>query len=501
MLTIKSANGFRWLSLLLSFFVASSQTVPALAQTANLDLASQQRTESTPSSMTEAAIIRNGNSVMQVLPGTALTPAQSQALSQVLTTGKQSLNLGSAGQAVGGSLLISSGPAAGVVNIPQNVRVISDFSNGAPLNVIGNLVNAGTLYAVSTNAEVTNAILSANNISNTASGLISSVLPAGGLAKFENAIADLSLSLIATNDIVNHGTISGAGALHLAAGGQVQNSGVLSALESVNIATPSFSNHSIVTANGDINIVQQVSRNADLAALASQLAGHQAWATLTTAQNLAVDGQGVLESISGSINFDHGDAIKGNVLSISNIHARAGEVNLIGGSGLVTAAFGSVNGILNVSGGAGNAGVLSGDLHLGTVNFSGDPTFWAEGDINSLGAVSVTEPLTFLAEGDINLFNFNYSTGGNRFTAIAGTELTPSSGAANPLNLGETVTANGPSATGGSVTCNGCNINTTSAAAVMYLSQPTAQPAVAAFFSIHRRASPVLAPEHNRRAT
>src|SRR5687768_14208340 len=50
--------------------------------------------------LTSPVAIRVGNSIMNVSSTTQLTPAQYAAVSQVMSTGQQSLNLGAAGNAV-----------------------------------------------------------------------------------------------------------------------------------------------------------------------------------------------------------------------------------------------------------------------------------------------------------------------------------------------------------------------------------------------------------------
>jgi adhesin HecA-like repeat protein len=55
------------------------------------------------------------------------------------------------------------------------------------------------------------------------------VLPAGGLAGYKNASSDLSLTLVASQNIVNDGTITSASTLTALAGGTITNASAVGA--------------------------------------------------------------------------------------------------------------------------------------------------------------------------------------------------------------------------------------------------------------------------------
>src|SRR5262249_45380033 len=142
----------------------------------------------------------------------------------------------------------------------------------------GGLINSGSLYAVTTSAPRGSLVISANNISNLAGGLISTVIPTGGLLGL-NLSQGVSLSLVASHDIFNAGTISSAGSLNLVAGHAVINQSasngaqaVISAINNVNIATPYLLNSGLIQATtGNIAVVDQVLNNVQLNALSSVL--------------------------------------------------------------------------------------------------------------------------------------------------------------------------------------------------------------------------------------
>ncbi len=144
-------------------------------------------------------------------------------------------------------------------------NLVLDFGNSSSINVTDNIhiEQGGTLYAISTNPNVTNASLFANNIFNNLGGTITSILPTGGLAGYANAIPNLSLSLIAVNDIINAGTISSAANLNMFAGGQILNQAtqgavapVMQAVNNLNLFSSNIINQGMIeslTANININ--------------------------------------------------------------------------------------------------------------------------------------------------------------------------------------------------------------------------------------------------------
>jgi hypothetical protein len=237
----------RALSLLVGFATLLSQSIPAWA--VDYNLGSTQASEVAPSTLTAPVPINVGGKVQMVSPGGALTPAQAAALQQVLAGGSQSLVLGHLGNAVGGHAVVPAGSQFSSMTVPRNVTVIADFSANALLNLSGNLVNSGALYAASTNASINSATLMATNINNNLNGIISSVVPAGGLPGFANAIPDLGLSLIARNRLFNAGTISSAADLAIATPTLV-NSGTLQAANNLNVGGPGIANLNVVNTGG-----------------------------------------------------------------------------------------------------------------------------------------------------------------------------------------------------------------------------------------------------------
>lgn len=82
--------------------------------------------------------------------------------------------------------------APGDLQIDNGQNVVIDFSN-APngLQIGGNLVNNGNLFAVSTSGQAL-ASFFASNITNNQSALFTTVLPQAGITGYQNAITGLS---------------------------------------------------------------------------------------------------------------------------------------------------------------------------------------------------------------------------------------------------------------------------------------------------------------------
>src|SRR5262249_44407643 len=132
------------------------------------------------------------NGQRQTVTGTTrLTPAQGAAVEQVLQTGQQSLLIGGNGNATGGVLNLTApmGQNLSGLVVPHAVTVIDQMHD---LNLSGNFSNSGNFYAVSTQAGALGALIEATNVFNNAGGLLSTVLPAGGLPGVIAPVSNLS---------------------------------------------------------------------------------------------------------------------------------------------------------------------------------------------------------------------------------------------------------------------------------------------------------------------
>ena len=104
-------------------------------------------------------MIMKGGKSQEVTAGMRLTPAQALAVAQVLEGGAQSILLGARGNAVGGSVDLTAVQNIASLKVPAGLTVTRDFGVAPQLELSGNLVNSGAIHALSTNAAVTNAIV------------------------------------------------------------------------------------------------------------------------------------------------------------------------------------------------------------------------------------------------------------------------------------------------------------------------------------------------------
>jgi hypothetical protein len=210
--------------------------------------------------------IRVGRITKVVGAGDHLTAAEYAAFMQVIQSGTQRIVLDTAGRAVAGTVALNglTSNALSGLAVPSGLTALHDFGI-ANLSISGNLTNSGKFFAVSTNAAVNTASISAASILNKADASITTVLPSSGLPGFSNAIADLNLRLSALSTIVNEGTISSAGDLVVAADAVINGSGAVSqtaarmtAAGNLTILAPSVSNSGIIEAPaGNLNIFNQ----------------------------------------------------------------------------------------------------------------------------------------------------------------------------------------------------------------------------------------------------
>lgn len=318
-------------------------------------------------------IVVNGQN-LNVNAQTMLTPGQAAAVMQMIHTGAQAIVLGASGNALGGSVTISPRFAQNMANfvIPQGVTAIDRITNSGTFNFAGNIANAGSMYAVSTNNAINNATINAVNIANLPGGLISTVLPAGGLAGITGALSSLNLDIRAVNNIVNAGAITSSGNLSLTAGGSITNANnaVISAINNVNLASAigNFVNGGLIAAQiGNINFsTGQMIRD-------------------LTISNLS----GTLHAPAGQINIR--DAL---FTGHANINLTGGdwlskELNLYGGAGKIIANLGNVTGLVNASACDGSISVSAPNASIGNWIMSGDPVF-----TNNAGNVTLSGAIT-----------------------------------------------------------------------------------------------------------
>lgn len=429
-----------------------AQTVPE-----NLDLSSQNRSVQASQLHPDQTVqINAGGQQTTVTYGQLVTPAQLVAINQVLNTGQQTIQLGALGNATGGTFVLSSlgGQTLNSLVVPTGVTVIHDFGGNANLNLAGNLVNGGTFYAISSNPAMTSAIINAANILNNQGGLLTTVLPQGGLSGFSNLSSSLNLTLNALNNIVNSGTITSSGNLTALAGGSITNA----------LPAGIIGNLPVMQALNNLNLQSATGNIVNSGIISSQLNNINILSNITgQTNNLLINNlNGSIEALQGSINIrDALFAEKGHlVLWGGDLLSR--ELNIYSGQGIVNAKVNKLEGAVNIYAGEAHIQAATNELLLNTLALTGDPTFY-----NTTGSVIISsnlifsgQPLAIVASQDITTSGFNRQVRTNSgsgdagdIVMIAGASFTSTGPAQDlpppPGDTTSTLTITGGSATGG----------------------------------------------------
>ncbi|MBX9879479.1 MAG: hypothetical protein K2Y22_13545 [Candidatus Obscuribacterales bacterium] len=350
----------------------------------------------------------------------------------------------------------SLGQLADLVINPQQTVAIDFGSLTGGLTLPGNLTNNGSIYAYSTNPNVNIGSINANNIYNNAGGLITSVIPQGGIPglslNLANLVSNFSLNLTAVNNIVNAGMISSAGNLSMTAGGTITNAAtqanlaaMLTAVNTVNLTASNIVNSGIISAmQGNINLASKLSTDLILNNVNGQL----------SALNGIINARDL--SYLGAMNtILHG----GDFLSR--------ELNIYSGDGIVDVNVNDILGTVNINAGCAHVQAATDNLLLGSLIITGDPTYY-----NTLGSITVTGPvsttsgqnLAFAARQDItvsgNISTIASTSTNGTLIFIAGANITGPTPLANTQinnNTANTVTiASGSgSTTGGAINLTG----------------------------------------------
>lgn len=414
----------------------------------NLDLSSTSKSVTA----TSGGTIKVGATRVSINPGDLITPAQALALTQLATGGTQTLVLGALGNAVGGTFHLNGSGSLDSLVIPRGVTALGNFSAADELNLSGNLTNSGRLYLYSTDAASNVAAINAQNIYNNRGGLLSSVLPTSLLSQI-GGISSLSLDLSAINNIINAGIIRSSGSITLTAGNSIINAlpqGVMGAAPLVQAATNLNLNANNIVNSG---VMQALAGNINIAGM--------------TANNINFNNQnGTLKALLGQINVrdalfntkSNFDLVGGTLLSQ--------QLNIFSGDGIATVNAKEISGLVNVTAGEAHVSVQKGNLNLGEINLSGDPTFY-----NTAGNITLTSNLNFagdalaiiakgsvLANNGITISTADDDGPGGDITIVAGANIILGSDSAakqTPTDGGgdtsTTVFIVGPSGTAGSI--------------------------------------------------
>jgi hypothetical protein len=302
--------------------------------------------------------------------------------------------------------LSSSGRSAAIpgFSVAAGATKVIDLGNSGALNLSGDLRNLGSLFVISTNPQMTMASINARNIFNGAGATISTVLPESGLAGAGNAIDNLSLTLSAIQNIVNHGSILSANELIAIAGGSIRNvsvaghaPAVMQAVNNLSVLSSNISNQGTLSS---LNANVSLANPALYASIVSQqLAGSLA-ANLQNVININ-NTDGNIRALNGVINVGGETLGTKAILSMLGGNVSAKEINFDGGSGAVKTMLDSAVGTVNVSGCFAEFGTTSGNLNIGNINIKGDPTIYSSGNIELEGNIEVASTLAILSGGNI----------------------------------------------------------------------------------------------------
>ncbi|HEY9793592.1 MAG TPA: hypothetical protein V6D22_24550 [Candidatus Obscuribacterales bacterium] len=386
----------------------SMQPLAAVAQVAsNYNLVSKQHTITATN--VQPVTINVGSKPQVVTQGALLTPAEMVAVQQILDIGRQTIRIGAGGDAIGGRLNITTdiGTSMSGLALPSGVTALANFAGTGTINVANALTNSGRLFGYSSNSLVTNGTFAASNIYNLKGALISSLIPTN-LLGLTGTVSPLSISLNASNRLVNAGTITSAA--------------------DINLASPNITNSGLVsTTSGNINV-----------------------SSPTAGDIFLKNTGGTLSAINGAINFNNaGYAGSGNLTLVGG-NFLSQSLNLNDGTGTVKMNVGQVSGIVNTYAGCAHVGANTPDLHMGVFDVSGDPFVWNNGGNLDLGA-TITGPLNYLvasAAGSIYTSVSNQAidtsgSGGNVVLAAGVIASDSTGGVTSPTNSGSISTGTG----------------------------------------------------------
>lgn len=389
-----------------------------------------------------AGTIKVGTSVKTITPGDLLTDAEQLALHQVLAGGSQTLLLSAFGTARGGTFQIDNiASNLSSLVVPRGVTALQNIGQ-SDLNISGTLSNSGRIFFYSNNPSTLTANIAAQNIFNNSGGLLSTAVPAS-LLNGLTVNPQLNLNLSAIQNIINAGIIRSAGNLNLTAGGSIINSGVIQASNNLNLISNSISNSNLINAAGNLNL-----------------------SSLNTGSISVNNVNGTLQALLINIRDSLFNTKSDFTLTGGNL--RCDALNINSGTGTARINVNDLIGVVNVNAGEVHVSTKTANLNLGTLNISGDPTFYNQaGNIDFTNSFNFTgESLAIVAKGNItaNGDNLSINTGsatgnGGAISLVAGANFTlinPASSSPFPgeADAATTLKITGGSSTGGKIDFN-----------------------------------------------
>jgi adhesin HecA-like repeat protein len=343
-------------------------------------------------------VINVGGETKTLTAGSRVTASEYVAAKQVLNGESQSVVIGRSGAASGGSIdlgaLTQENDVMRASNlvVSSNVTTTGDFGRRSDFRLTGDLVNYGTVNALSSDRNIRSGAIHADDITNHSGALI-------------NSTVDLTLD--AAGDLTNNGTIVSTQALTLTAGGSISNTGSVRGNDSVNLQSSSINNSGLIkSTNGNVNL--------------------DGPATTLLAVN---NSNGTLAALNGAINLRNTAYDGGSGSTITGGDLLSRELNLHSGQGLVEVSVNDLTGIVNETGAAAHVSASTDVLTIGSVCLTGDPTFYNQGNINVNNDISAPEDLVIVASGDITVdagktIQAGDNSKGYNITMIAGADFT-----------------------------------------------------------------------------
>ncbi|MBY0550804.1 MAG: hypothetical protein K2W95_26235 [Candidatus Obscuribacterales bacterium] len=284
------------------------------------------------------------------------------------------------------------------LTVQAGQTVVIDFASNANLTLPDTFTNAGTVYLTSSNQNITSGTLTAANISNLAGGVITSILPTGGIAGMPNLLPSFSFTLNALDSIMNSGSITSSANLAMIAGGTITNTSaaVMSAVQNINLTSLAGLTNAgnIASLIGNINIDTASLQNS---ALIKAMAG-SINVTNTIMPQLGVtvlqDLTGTIQALNQTITAQTLNQALKEPLTISGGTLAAGEIILNAGEGHLALDINDINGPLSISAGSASVAVRNGTngFSVNQFNITGDPDLIYKGSgpftfgaFNSLG--------------------------------------------------------------------------------------------------------------------
>ncbi len=372
-----------------------------------------------------------GGTQKVVNAGTELTASELVAAQQVLSGGKQEITINTKGIGTGGYFDLNSstvsaldsalGGSIGSLSVSHGVQAIDTLAN---LNLSGSLVNLGTIDvgAASGSKGQTTDTISAANITNAQGGVITSASQAGG-------VTAAAISFNTTGTFSNSVKIISAGDL--------------------NVTAPTINNSgSLAATTGNINLASGGANG-----------------------NLTVNGTGgTVQANQGSINFNGANNTGSGNITVTGGNWLSQQVNFNAGTGTIDANVAEVTGVVNGTAGVSHITAATGDLQLGNLDVTGDPTYFnTAGNVTINGALTGDPDVAIVASGNVIANGGSIATTNGAVTIIAGANFTnsPTGGSATAppaapnstnITIADSTNAGKGSITGGYIDLSGITL-------------------------------------------